>query len=100
MLEMYCKAHHDYHGKLCDSCEELSQYSYARLKHCPFQEMKPTCGKCSVHCYKKNMRDQVKKVMRWAGPRMIFSHPILAFKHLLQGMRKPPQITNSRRKQQ
>jgi hypothetical protein len=27
--------------------------------------------------------------MRYAGPRMLFSHPLLAFMHLLDGLRKP-----------
>jgi antitoxin component of MazEF toxin-antitoxin module len=30
------------------------------------------------------MRDKIRTVMRYAGPRMIFYHPVLAIKHLLR----------------
>ncbi len=97
MIQLYCKAHHQPDGRLCKSCEELSQYSRARLAHCAFKENKPTCGKCPIHCYKKKMRTEVKKIMRWAGPRMLFRHPILALEHLIQGRRTPPDIKNFRK---
>jgi hypothetical protein len=31
------------------------------------------------------MRADIKEVMRYAGPRLIYSHPILAIMHLLDG---------------
>ncbi len=97
MLTMYCKAHHDYNGALCNICEEVSQYSYARLQSCPFKESKPTCGNCTVHFYKTQMRDRVKRVMRYAGPRMLFIHPIKAIQHLIQSKRQPPKIRNKKK---
>jgi hypothetical protein len=36
------------------------------------------------------MRERVRAVMRYAGPRMLLRHPILAVLHLLDGMRPPP----------
>lgn len=94
MLTIYCKAHHDYNGKLCLKCQELSHYSYARLQICPFQDHKPTCGKCTVHCYKNNMRTEIKKIMRYSGPRMLMRHPIIAIKHLIHSRRKAPMLEN------
>ncbi len=82
MIGIYCKSHH-HAGGLCDQCRELSDYAVLRLARCPFQEDKTTCGKCTVHCYKPEMREQIIKVMRYSGPRMIFHHPILACAHLL-----------------
>ena len=41
------------------------------------------CKNCPVHCYKPEMREQIRIVMRWAGPRMLFYKPIAAIKHLL-----------------
>jgi hypothetical protein len=32
------------------------------------------------------MREQVRRVMRFAGPRMLFRHPYLAFMHLIDGI--------------
>jgi uncharacterized protein (DUF2249 family) len=49
-----------------------------------------------VHCYQRDRRDQIKNVMRHAGPRMIWHHPILSLGHWLDGFRKsPPSITES-----
>ena len=30
------------------------------------------------------MRERIKDVMKWAGTRMVFSHPIFAMKHVFQ----------------
>ena len=62
------------------------------LDRCPFGEEKTTCARCPVHCYKPAMRERVRAVMRYAGPRMLLRHPILALQHQLDGVRhkKPP----------
>jgi hypothetical protein len=61
-----------------------------RLRRCPFQEGKTTCAKCPIHCYKPTMRERVRVVMRYAGPRMMLRHPSLAMWHLFDGRRKEP----------
>jgi hypothetical protein len=38
-----------------------------------------------VHCYQRDRREQVKHVMRFAGPRMLWRHPWLSVCHLLDG---------------
>jgi hypothetical protein len=90
MIRMYCKAHHGTQKELCSDCQELQIYAHARLDKCQFQEDKPTCAKCSVHCYKPDMREKVRVVMRYAGPRMLFRHPIIAVSHLRHQKRKVP----------
>ena len=82
MIRVFCNAHHQVSG-LCGACHELSDYAERRLANCPFQEGKPTCGKCTVHCYKPEMRTRIIEVMRFSGPRMIFHHPVLAVAHML-----------------
>jgi hypothetical protein len=81
MIRIYCKAHHR-SSDLCEHCAELLEYAERRLSNCPFQEQKPTCGKCTVHCYKPEMRKKIIEVMRFSGPRMMLHHPILAIAHL------------------
>jgi hypothetical protein len=34
------------------------------------------------------MRAKVKEVMRYAGSRMIYRHPYLALRHILDGLRR------------
>ena len=57
-----------------------------------FGDAKPTCTNCLVHCYSADMREQVRVIMKWAGPRMIWRHPILAFFHVLDGRRPAPML--------
>ena len=49
----------------------------------------PSCRKCPVHCYRADMRERIRTVMRWAGPRMIFHHPLAAARHLIRELRSP-----------
>lgn len=62
---------------------ELLEYAHARLERCRFGEKKTSCKRCAVHCYKPGMRAKIRAIMRWAGPRMIFYHPVAAFRHML-----------------
>lgn len=85
MIHLYCRKNHkEYHdGHLCDSCQELLEYSQSRSQHCPFMEQKTFCANCKVHCYKPEMREKIRQVMRYSGPRMLFYHPLLAIWHLI-----------------
>lgn len=87
MISIYCRDKHKTKKGLCQSCQELSSYASLRLDKCTFGEDKPTCERCSIHCYKPEMKIKVRDVMKYAGPRMIIYHPILAIKHLLKNMR-------------
>ena len=89
MIRRYCRDRHHTTDGLCPECAELLAYAHRRLARCPFQEDKTTCGKCPVHCYAPGLRARIREVMRYAGPRMLFSHPLLALMHLLDGLRKP-----------
>ncbi len=93
MLRMYCRAHHGSKAApLCDNCIGLHDYARRRLERCVFGEAKPTCADCAVHCYKAAMREGVRQVMRWAGPRMLWRHPVLAIRHLIDGRRPTPAL--------
>lgn len=81
MIGIYCRGHHHSQSGLCAGCVELSGYAMERIAKCPFVDDKPTCAKCPIHCYKPDMREQVRRVMRYAGPRMMLYHPILTFWH-------------------
>ena len=90
MISLYCREQHGTKGRLCDDCRHLEEYARLRLKNCPFQENKTTCGNCPIHCYKPGMREKIRIVMRYAGPRMIWYHPLLALGHMIDGRRKKP----------
>jgi len=88
MIDIYCRDHHDTEG-LCPSCERLQTYALRRLAACPYQEEKPACAHCPIHCYRSEEREEIRDVMRYAGPRMLWHYPYLAFRHLLDRLRKP-----------
>jgi len=87
MIRMYCRGHHGTKTALCADCGSLQSYARRRLQACPFHDDKTTCSKCPVHCYKAEMRDKIQTVMRYAGPRMMKHHPILAIFHLIDGLK-------------
>jgi len=81
MVGIYCRAHHGTNATLCGKCGSLLAYAFCRLDRCPFGTKKTPCARCRVHCYGPSMRARIKEVMRYAGPRMFWHHPILAWLH-------------------
>ena len=87
MIVLYCRNNHG--GKeLCTECSELKSYAEARSDNCPFMENKTFCSNCRVHCYKPEMREKIRRVMRFSGSRMIFQHPIMAVNHVISNRRE------------
>ncbi|MCD4748888.1 MAG: nitrous oxide-stimulated promoter family protein [Thermoanaerobaculales bacterium] len=91
MIRLYCGAHHDPTKEgLCRECLDLVHYTRRRLERCPFGEEKPVCDRCPLHCYQEDIRSQIRKVMRYSGPRMMLRHPILATRHFIDAHRPLP----------
>lgn len=96
MIAVYCRAKHASDGSLCMECADLEAYTRLRLERCPYGEAKPTCANCPIHCYQPARREQVRRVMAFSGPRMIWRHPILAVRHMRDGSRKAPPLARGR----
>jgi hypothetical protein len=90
MIHLYCRGRHGAAADLCPECRELADYVAKRLDGCPFKEGKTTCARCAVHCYRPGMRERIRAVMRYAGPRMLWRHPLLALRHIVDGLRREP----------
>ena len=91
MVRIYCNGNRHIKtadGELCPECRELLSYAEHRVDACRFMETKTFCSNCKVHCYKKDMRERVRNVMRYSGPRMIMYHPILAVRHLIESKKE------------
>lgn len=101
MVYIFC---HEKHGtpknSLCPDCQALIDYATERLRNCPFHEKKSTCAKCTVHCYKPIMREKIRVVMRFAGPKMLLYHPYLAIMHLAVDSRHKPPLLERKSKHQ
>ncbi len=92
MVRLYCSGLHSHEDGLCTDCRALLDYATIRLQRCRFGVQKPTCANCPVHCYAPAPRESMKVVMRYAGPRMLWRHPVLSFWHWIDGFRRAPQL--------
>lgn len=84
MVEIYCHSKHGKRKTLCEDCDKLLEYAFKRIDSCPFMETKTFCSNCKVHCYNTAMREKIRQVMAFSGPRLLFIHPIAAISHLIQ----------------
>lgn len=92
MIKLYCRKKHGTKKELCAECAELECYAKSRSEHCPFMENKTFCSNCKVHCYKPEMREKIREVMRFSGPRMVFHHPCAAIHHVICTMREKKKL--------
>jgi len=94
MVHIYCRDLHRTPDGPCPECARFLKYAHVRLERCRFGQEKPTCANCPVHCYQRARRDQARAIMRYAGQRMLWKHPLLSLRHCLDGFRKVPSLTN------
>ena len=95
MIAIYCRKKHG--GKaLCSDCAALDSYARQRSDKCPFMETKTFCSNCRVHCYKPEMREKIREVMRFSGPRMIFHHPVIALRHVIETRQEKRRLEKKR----
>lgn len=95
MISLYCRKKHG--GRiLCPECAALDDYARSRSDHCPFMETKTFCSNCRVHCYQKDMREKIREVMRFSGPRMIFYHPVMAIRHVAESRKEKKRLEESK----
>jgi hypothetical protein len=52
--------------RLCRDCKKLLLYSASKRIICPYNP-KPSCKKCTTHCYSDQFRDAIREVMRFSG---------------------------------
>jgi len=97
MVAIHCSDQHGRSADLCDECARLMDYATRRLDRCVFGDDKPTCANCTVHCYNAEMRERVRVVMRYAGPRMMWRYPLLALAHVVDGRRPAPELPKAKK---
>ena len=92
MIALYCRKNHGPKGELCPDCAALDAYAKQRSEKCPFMETKTFCSNCKVHCYKPEMREKIRAVMRFSGPRMLLHHPVMAVRHVIESKREKKRL--------
>lgn len=93
MIVIFCAAHHGREERteqahcgemICPECVVIDQYAVLRTQRCRKMDVKTSCEECGNHCYKPAMREKIREIMRYAGPRMITKHPVAAIRHLMK----------------
>lgn len=80
---------------VCEQCAGLLRYAEKRRAYCP-KDPKPFCSHCDTHCYKPEMRESMREVMRYAGPRsMLHGHAIDGIKHLIEGRKAKKEMRDA-----
>lgn len=92
MIALYCAGNHADRPRdaravcgepLCAECAVLDEYAALRTRRCRKMDVKTSCDACENHCYKPEMRERIRDVMRYSGPRMLGRHPVAAIRHLI-----------------
>ncbi len=88
MVRLYCKRVHKDEtknaDKYCPECQELLAYAYNRLEKCRFGENKCSCLRCPAQCYAPDMRERIRIVMRYIGPKMPYLAPIAYIRYFIR----------------
>ena len=93
MIALYCRKNHSTKkGQLCQDCAALEAYARLRSDKCPFMETKTFCSNCRVHCYRPEMREEIRLVMRFSGPQMLFHHPVMAIRHVIESKKEKKRL--------
>lgn len=85
IIRLYCRGHKHLRAEgeeLCPYCRKLADYALDKLGKCPRMDIKTFCSVCPIHCYGKEEKIEIQKMMRYGGPRMLWHHPIMALRHI------------------
>ena len=99
MAHIYCRDHHGSGADLCGECLSFIRFAEFRLAKCPYGQTKPTCKRCPIHCYRRDMKDLARSIMTYSGPRMLVKHPYLAIRHLLHDRQPVPPLPRKKKEQ-
>lgn len=80
MIALYCRRRHRA-GALCGDCLALRDYAREQSARCPRMAEKTFCSNCDTPCYRPEMREKIRSVMRFSGPRILLRHPVLVIRH-------------------
>lgn len=83
LFGIYCRKNHaPEKGVLCSSCQSELKYAVHKTKICTEKDMGKTCSECRVHCFEPEHREKIREIMRFSGPRLMWSHPLLSMRYV------------------
>lgn len=92
MIRTYCRGHHGTRQGLCPECQTLQEYALLRADRCRLSKQRPFAPTAECIATKPAMREKIRAVMRYSGPRMLFSHPVLVVRHGIESIREKKRL--------
>ncbi|WP_350454473.1 nitrous oxide-stimulated promoter family protein [Slackia heliotrinireducens] len=88
---IYCNGNHGHVERdcdgLCPECRATVEATARRAEACPFGH-EGNCQDCPVHCQRGEDQVRVKRMMRYAAPRMALLHPLMTWEYLHKRRRR------------
>lgn len=82
---IYCKGNHKdvTHdgGGMCAECRNAIEATLARAQSCPLGHT-GNCQDCAIKCQRGEAQTTIRRIMRYAAPRMAFRHPVMTLGYL------------------
>jgi len=82
-VKLYCKGRHASRICLCNECKDLLSYVKERIDKCIYNENKTVCSKCKLYCYKRSVKEMMKRITKYSSPRMVLWHPIITLRYII-----------------
>ncbi len=79
MVTLHCKWGSG-QNELCSPCEELIEYIYEQIDHCPYGSQKRLCRSCHTSCFSDDMKQRFNSARDNTKLRLILSNPFMMLK--------------------
>lgn len=82
---IYCRGNHDGSSRgsdaMCPECRKVIEATLERAAACPYGH-EGNCEDCATHCQRGDAQREIKRIMRYAAPRMAVRHPLMTATYL------------------
>ncbi len=87
---IYCRGNHDSAIRgadgMCPECRNAIEATLERAAACPYGH-ESNCEDCRTHCQRGEAQQEIKRIMRYAAPRMVVRHPLMTATYLKRKLR-------------
>lgn len=87
---IYCCGNHDAAARgndiMCPECREAIEGTLQCAEACPHGH-EGNCQDCDTHCQRGEAQQNIKRIMRYAAPRMAIRHPLMTATYLRKKLR-------------
>lgn len=87
MVAYYCRKNHGNRVRLCPECADVDRFIRQRC-HCPRQEATRLCRSCPAQCGRPELKEKLRRMVRYACPRMLFRHPVTVSRYVAAARRE------------